>query len=165
MDTCRQAMQSLDNMDTGLSIITDLGSEPKVDCMIKISSLMESFFRDKYYGMINYYWIVCMACKTIPGFEKYTSIKRPMFKEVRKIRELDGTIKDYYGVYSYGIKFDYEEYDLLVSATDEKAERMIAQKVVDSLSNLDHISKKAAAFDKDKFRSDLIQLFKDNHLI
>ena len=152
-------------MDTGLSIVTDLGSESKVKCMIKISDLMEDYFKDKDYGMINYYWIVCKAVKTIPGFEKFSSVERPMFKKVRKIRELDGTIKDYFGVYSYGIKFDYEEYDRFVAASDEEAERMIAQKVIDSLSNLDRLSKKAAGFDKERFKSDLIWLFSQHKLI
>ncbi|MBQ2150031.1 MAG: hypothetical protein II434_00700, partial [Bacteroidales bacterium] len=61
--------------------------------------------------------------------------------------------------------FDADEFKLLISSTDEEAERIIARKVVDSLSYLDRLSKKAAAFDKERFKSDMIQLFKDNNLI
>lgn len=152
-------------MNTGLSIVIDNGAHSKVDCMIMVSDLMKVYFKERNYGVINYFWIVCQAVKTIPGFEKFSSIERPMFKEVRKIRELDGTIKDYFGVYSYGIKFDFEEYDQFVAASDEEAERMIARKVVDSLSNLDRLSKKAAGFDKERFKSDLIHLFSQHELI
>lgn len=152
-------------MDIGLSISVDRKSDTKSDCMIKISELMETYFKEKDYGAINYYWILCEATKTFPGFEKFSSISRPMYKEVRKIRELDGTIKEYFGVYTCGFKIDYEEYDHFVSSTDEEAERIIARKVVDTLSYLDRLSKKAAAFDKERFKSDMIKLFKDNNLI
>ena len=86
-------------------------------------------------------------------------------KEVRKFRDLDGTIEELKGVYTCGFNFDADEFKLLISSTDEEAERIIARKVVDSLSYLDRLSKKAAAFDKERFKSDMIQLFKDNNLI
>ena len=126
---------------------------------------MKSFFKEKEYGTINHYLIVCQAVKTIPGFEKFSSVPRPIFKETQWFRKLDGTKEQLLGVYSYGVKFDFEEYDQFVAASDEEAERMIAQKVIDSLSNLDRLSKKAAGFDKERFKSDLIWLFSQHKLI
>lgn len=160
---CLLETQFLDNMDIGLSIVSDCDSKSKTNSMIKISELMKSFFKDKYYGAINYYWIVCMAVS--PDYGKFASVSRPMFKEVRKFRDLDGTIEELKGVYTCGFNFDADEFKLLISSTDEEAERIIARKVVDSLSYLDRLSKKAAAFDKERFKSDMIQLFKDNNLI
>ena len=66
-------------MDIGLSIVSDCDSKSKTNSMIKISELMESFFKDKYYGAINYYWIVCMAVS--PDYGKFASVSRPMLKK------------------------------------------------------------------------------------
>ena len=38
---------------------------------------------------------------------------------------------------------------------------MVATKVVESLSSLDRLSKKASAFDKERFESGVISLFKE----
>lgn len=150
-------------MDIGLNIVADLDSNSKSHSMIKISELVESFFKDKHYGAINYYWIVCMAVS--PDYGKFASVSRPMFKETYRLLRPDRTKEELKGVYTCGFNFDADEFKLLVSSTDEETERIIARKVVDSLSNLDRLSKKAAAFDKERFKSDLIQLFKDNNLI
>ena len=162
---CLQETQFLDNMYIGINISVDHGSRSKSDCIIKVSEIMKSFFKYKNYGAINYYLILCEAAKTIPGFEKFSTIPRPMYKETRRFLRFDGTREELKGVYTCGFKIDFEEYDKFVTATDEEAERIIARKVVDSLSYLDRLSKKAAAFDKERFKSDMIQLFKDNNLI
>jgi hypothetical protein len=47
----------------------------------------------------------------------------------------------------------------------KNSKRIIARKVVESLSNLDRLSRKAAGFDKERFKSDVIKLFKDNNLL
>lgn len=44
-------------------------------------------------------------------------------------------------------------------STDEETKRTIARKVVEPLSNLDRLSKKAAWFDKERFKADVIRLF------
>ena len=135
-------------MEIGFNIVVDRDSESKRDSMKKISELMKSFFKDKDYGAINYYWIVCMAVS--PDYGKFASVSRPMFKETYHFLRLDRTREELKGVYT---------------STDEEAERIIARKVADSLSYLDRLSKKAATFDKERFKSDMIQLFKDNNLI
>ena len=160
---CLLETQFFDKMEIGFNIVVDRDSESKRDSMKKISELMKSFFKDKDYGAINYYWIVCMAVS--PDYGKFASVSRPMFKETYHFLRLDRTREELKGVYTCGFNFDADEFKLLISSTDEEAERIIARKVVDSLSYLDRLSKKAAAFDKERFKSDMIQLFKDNNLI
>ena len=63
------------------------------------------------------------------------------------------------------IKIDNEEYDRFIESSDEEATRTIARKVVESLSNLDRLSKKAAGFDKERFKPDVIQLFQEHGLL
>lgn len=56
-------------------------------------------------------------------------------------------------------------FDIYQSLSDEDAMKVIARGVVDTLSNLDRLSRKAAAFDKDHFRAEVVKLFKENDLI
>ena len=116
-------------MDIGLSIVADTYAKPKVPCMIYISDLLEGNFKDKAYNVIDNYWILCQALKTEPGLERFAAIPRPRFVEHRRLRNLDNTFTDYYGVYTCGFKIDFEEYDAFIAATDEEAKRTIARKV------------------------------------
>ena len=94
-----------------------------------------------------------------------TEVCKCPFEEHSRLRNLDNTFTDYYGVYSCGFKIDNEEYDRFIASSDKEATRTIARKVVESLSNLDRLSKKAAGFDKERFRSDVIQLFQEHGLL
>ena len=152
-------------MDIGLSIAVDLNSDQQSPNIQYISNLLEDAFRTRSYNIINHYWILCQVQKTIPGLEHFTKIPRHRFVEKLHFRNLDNSYTDYYGVYTCGFKIDFEEYDAFVAATDEEAKRIIARKVVESLSNLDRLSRKAAGFDKERFKSDVIKLFKDNDLL
>lgn len=44
-------------------------------------------------------------------------------------------------------------------STDEETKRTIARKVVEPLSNLNRLSKKAAWFDKERFKDDVFRVF------
>ena len=44
-------------------------------------------------------------------------------------------------------------------STDEETKRTIARKVVETFSNLDRLSKKAAGFDKERFKDDVFRVF------
>jgi len=84
-------------MDIGISISVDLKSDCKSSCIQYVSDLLENSLKDRDYHVINHYWLLCEAVK--------------------------------------------------------------------SLSNLDRLSKKAAGFDKERFRSDVIQLFQEHGLL
>ena len=152
-------------MDIGLSISLDLLSDKKTENILYISNLLENGLRNRTYNVINHYWILCQIIKTIPGLEHFTKIPRHRFVEHLRLRNLDNTFTDYYGVYTCGFKIDFEEYDAFIAATDEEAKRTIARKVVESLSNLDRLSKKAADFDKERFKADVIRLFQEHDLL
>lgn len=148
-------------MDIGLSVIVDRESDHKLHSIYYIGDLLKENFKDKNYNIINHYWIITQVLKTEPGIEH----PRPRFVEHRRLRNLDNTFTDYYGVYTCGFKIDFEEYDAFIAASDEEAKRTIARKVVESLSNLDRLSKKAAGFDKERFKADVIRLFQEHDLL
>lgn len=152
-------------MDIGLSLALDLNSGKKSQCIHCVSNLLKDGLMTQNYNVINHYWILCQIEKTMPGLEHFTKIPRHRFVEHLHLRRLDNTFADYYGVYTCGFKIDFEEYDAFIAATDEEAKRTIARKVVESLSNLDRLSKKAADFDKERFKADVIRLFQEHDLL
>lgn len=152
-------------MDIRLSVIVDRESDHKLHSIYYIGDLLKENLKDKNYNIINHYWIITQVLKTEPGLERFAAIPRPRFVEHRRLRNLDNTFADYYGVYTCGFKIDFEEYDAFIAATDEEAKRTIARKVVESLSNLDRLSKKAADFDKERFKADVIRLFQEHDLL
>ncbi len=152
-------------MDIGLSVIVDRKSDHKLHCIYYVDSLLKENFKNKNYNIINHYWIITQVLKTEPGIERFAAIPRPRFVEHRRLRNLDNTFTDYYGVYTCGFKIDFEEYDAFIAASDEEAKRTIARKVVESLSNLDRLSKKAVGFDKERFKTDVIRLFQEHGLL
>ncbi|MCQ2134837.1 MAG: hypothetical protein MJY88_07700 [Bacteroidales bacterium] len=106
-----------------------------------------------------------MAVKTRPGFEAWSKAKRPRFVEHYRAKGWDGTYLEVDGFYNCSFKIDGEEYDRFASASEEEARKIVAAKVVESLSSLDRLSKKAAGFDKERFKSDVINLFKEHDLL
>ena len=152
-------------MDIGISIFTDKGSDRNWEAIEYVSNLLEKSLASMDYGTINHYLLFCNAMKTEPGFEKWSTPRRPRFSEHRRFRNLDDTFTDCYGVYTCDISIDFEEYDEFCAATEEEARRIVARKVIESFSNLDRLSKKAKAFDKERFKADVINLFKENGLI
>lgn len=149
-------------MDIRISIIVDKRSDCNCDAIVYVSTLLEEHMAPIDYGVINHFWIVCQATNALPGFDKPI---RPIFREHRHCMNLDKTYTDYYGVYSNGFNIDHDDYEQFVSASKIEARKIVARKVVESLSTLDRLSKKASGFDKERFKSDVIKLFKENELI
>lgn len=152
-------------MDIGIFIEVDQGSYPKWQSINYVSELMKNKMAHIDYGTINNFTFVCIAQRTDPGYEKFTAARRPRFSEHKCWQLPDKSIVDVYGLYRCDLKIDYEEYDHFIVATDEEARKIIAHKVIESLSLLDRLPKKAAGFDKERFKTDIISLFRDNELI
>ena len=152
-------------MDIGIFIETDQGSYPKWQCINYVSELMKINLAHIDYGAISHFTFVCKALKTTNGFEKFTAAQKPRFTEHRRWQLPDKSYVDVYGLYRCDFKIDFEEYDYFITTTDFEARKIIARKVVESLSYLDRLSKKAAAFDKERFKADIISLFRDNDLL
>ncbi|RMZ59697.1 hypothetical protein D1632_08720 [Chryseobacterium nematophagum] len=67
--------------------------------------------------------------------------------------------------YSYDIKFDNELYDDFVSSSDEESKKLLVRKILESFEHLDKLPKKVKDFDKEKFKSDVEQFFKEHDII
>ena len=56
-------------------------------------------------------------------------------------------------------------YDKFVTGTVEESEKILATEISNSLSNLDLLPKKIKDFDKERFRADMQQFFKEQKLL
>jgi len=137
----------------------------KSQCIHYVSDLLRESLCNKDYGVIKHYLLSCIAVKTAPGFESWSKEQRPRFVEHSRKKDCFGKYVDFYGLYTCDFKIDGEDYDRFASASEEEARRIVAAKVVESLSSLDRLSKKAAGFDKERFKSDVINLFKEHDLL
>ena len=128
----------------------------------KIIALLHHHFNTIEYESMDVFEIVFIA---LDESIKYDA-KRPRYQAHQHYYQK--FLKEYIdinGEYTCYYRFTPEEYDVLVNGSDEDANKVIARGVVDSLSNLDRLSRKAAAFDKDHFRAEVVKLFKENDLI
>ena len=111
------------------------------------------------YGQsIQNFFIGCICVKQRPGYEDWFKIRKPKYKDVDKIRLLDGSLKESYGVFSYDIKLNFETF---INTTEEESKRLLASEILTSLPNLDALPKKVKDFDKERFRTDIEQFFKE----
>lgn len=152
-------------MYVSISVVVDKKSYNNRVAIRFVSDLLKNTMDQVDYGAINHYWMACSFLNLGPGFEKWEKVSRPRFSEHRHIMNYDKTYTDYYGVYTCDLPTNHKVYEEFCAATEEEARRIVARLVVESLSNLDRLSKKAAAFDKARFKADVIKLFQDNDLI
>ena len=148
-------------MYIGICIISDKGSYENSDAINLVSNLLEYHFKNIEYEAIFNYIIVCYAtnCELFKPVRHRFQERRSYIDIMTKEHKVD------YGTYSCEFKFTQEEYKYFCAASMSDAAKVIARGVVDTLSNLDRLSKKAAAFDKDHFRAEVVKLFKENDLI
>lgn len=152
-------------MKIGIYVRIDESLGMKSPSIHYVSDLLEANLKGKEYGSINVYLLSCIAIKTVPGYEAWSKARRPRYVEHYRAKGWDGVYYEIEGFYQCDFKIDGEDYDRFASASEEEARKIVAAKVVESLSSLDRLSKKAAGFDKERFKSDVINLFKEHDLL
>jgi hypothetical protein len=138
-------------MRFALTIETSTGvSQNKTNLIILLSDKLSEFLLDKDYGndLIQIYIrIICVA----PEFDWFSTIRKPRYKFFGKhVRDGVEIVED--RVFSFSVKIDYETFK---NQTDEENNKMLASKILGSLSNLDALPKKVKDFDKERFREDM----------
>ena len=152
-------------MKIGIFIRSDAGIEPNWESIQYISDLLENSMKEKEYGVINDYLLCCIAIKEMSGLEAWSKARRPRFVQHYRFKDWDGTYVEIEGFYKCDFTIDGGDYERFGVVSENEARRIVAAKVVESLSSLDRLSKKAAGFDKERFKSDVINLFKEHDLL
>jgi len=58
--------------------------------------------------------------------------------------------------------FNPEEYEEFISVSDEESKKILENKIIESLGNLDKLPKKVKDFDKVRFKTDLLTFLNSN---
>lgn len=150
-------------MNFGISQEIDVEAEEKSSVIIFLSHKLKGYLSDRDYGQdVQNIFIGCICVKPREGYEEWFKIRKPRYKAIDKIKLLDGNTVELIGVYGYDIKLNFNEF---VAATETKSRKILAQEILNSLSNLDALPKKVKDFDKEKFKSDMKTFFKEQDLV
>ena len=58
--------------------------------------------------------------------------------------------------------FNSDEYEEFISVSDEESKKILQDKIIESLENLDKLPKKVKDFDKVRFKNDLLTFLNSN---
>jgi hypothetical protein len=147
-------------MDFSLTQESNLEGDKNIQ-LIEFSNSLKEYFISKSYGEDLNYFVIGIICVK-PEFETFFKVRKPRYKAFDKINLLDGNTAELIGVYGYDIKLNFDEF---VSATETESRKILAQEILNSLSNLEALPKKVKDFDKEKFKSDMKQFFKEHDLV
>jgi len=147
-------------MDFSLTQESNLEGDKNIQ-FIELSNNLKDYFSNKNYGTELNLFLIGVICVK-PEFESFFKVRKPRYKAVDRIKLLDGNVTELTGVYGYDIKLNFEEF---VSATETESKKILAQEILNSLSNLDKLPKKVKDFDKERFKSDMEQFFKSENLL
>jgi hypothetical protein len=160
MDICHQVIKYLGKMDFSLTQESNLEGDKNIQ-LIEFSNSLKEYFIIKSYGEDLNHFVIGIICVK-PEFETFFKVRKPRYKAIDKIKLLDGNTVELIGVYGYDIKLNFNEF---VSATETESRKILAQEILNSLSNLEDLPKKVKDFDKERFKEDIEQFFKSEKLI
>jgi len=135
----------------------DINSSSKSHLIEKLSVKIETFLRNKNYGEdIKTIFIGLVVVKTREGLENIFKERKPKYIDFKLMKNrLTGESMEIDKEYSYDIKFDYELYDQFVEFSDKQSEKLLIQKLLESLKHFDNLPKQVEDFDVKRFKEDL----------
>ena len=149
-------------MKFGISITIDKKAEHKSHLIIALSEALKEYFQDKNYGEdIKDYIIGCICILPPEGFEKFNKPKKPIYidDKTTKIR-FTGEELRMHTLFINEFNFNADEYEEFISVSDEESKKILENKIIESLENLDKLPKKVKDFDKKRFKNDLLVFLK-----
>ncbi|PUV24415.1 hypothetical protein [Sphingobacterium athyrii] len=154
-------------MKFSITQYTDTGSEKKAVLVQNISDELQNFLKNKNYGEdIETFYISFLGVKTKTGFEDLYKAKKPNYVDYKLIKNrFTGLMMEIVKEYGYDIKFDHELYDEFVNSSDEESKKLLGREIIKSFSYLDKLPKKLKDFDKEKFKIDVENFFKEVGII
>lgn len=149
-------------------IINELDSEmlSKLSLIKKFSIFVEKFFSDKNYGDdLKSLRLIFILIKNREGYEEWFKARKPKYTEHKVLGTFSGKKIEINKEFAIESRVDSDNYDNFLKATDEESRKILAQEILNSLSNLDALPKKVKDFDKEQFKADIEQFFKSEKLI
>ena len=102
----------------------DVEVQAKSKDIIRMAESIRSWLKDKDYGKGIQNFIIGFICiKERPGYEHWFKVRRPKYKEIEKVKLLDGSTTELKGVYSYDIKLDFGQF---IKCTESQSKNLLA---------------------------------------
>jgi hypothetical protein len=172
-DICHQVIKFLDNMEFTLALTIDSNSMGE-NVAQKKSLLINDFFKQvndyikkRDYGddikqcLIGFYVV-----NPPKGYEHLHKDFKPKYTEHKVLtNRLTGDKIEIEKQFHYSIKINGAYFEEFVSANETESRMILAQEILNSLSNLDFLPKKVNDFDKEKLKSDMKTFFKEHDLL
>jgi len=153
-------------MNFKITLEIDNDAQSKVKDIINLSDSIQSFLINKYYGSDLKEILIALICiKTKKGYENWYKIRKPKYTDYKKkVNKLTGVVIEIEKSFSFDCKIDNELYEEFIKSDVIKGEKILIDKIIDSLSNLDFLPKSVKDFNKDNFKEELIEYLNKNYL-
>lgn len=150
-----------------ISPTIDNQASKKSHVIYALSSRLEMFFKDKYYGLDVQDYILSISCRLpIEGFEKFFAPKKSAYADdIIKKNRFTGQPIRLYKLFINNTLLSIEEYHEFTESDDEVCKIVILKKIAESLANLSQLPKKVKDFNKELFQADLLEFLKAEGLI
>jgi len=167
MDIYHQAIKFSDKMNFEI-VINELDEEMSIKLPVikEYSTFIAKFLSDKDYGNgLESLRLIFILIKTKKGYEEWFRTRKPKFTEHNILETFSGEKIEIIKEFAIESRIDNDSYDNFLMATETESRKILAQEILNSLSNLDALPKKVKDFDKEKFKSDVEQFFKEHDLV
>ena len=160
-------------MEISLSLTIDshsMGESEAQKKSILIRELFEqinSYIKIRDYGNGVYKYLIILYVANPPkGWEHLYKDFKPKYTHYKLLtNKFTGTKLEIEKQFDYSLKINDKLFETFTNSTDEESKKLLAQEILKSLSNLDALPKKVKAFDKERFKIDMENFFKEQNLI
>jgi hypothetical protein len=144
-----------------IALASDTAAGGKTRYIVTLKEEMKVWFKDKDYGKD-----VLKCILLVSVFSSPRKINTPTYVDHKvKINRFTGMPIEMNKLFMYDIHFNQEEYAKFITADEDDARKQLAGMLLDSLYNLEKLPKKVKDFDKQRFKVDMQEFFRRQHLI
>jgi hypothetical protein len=148
----------LDKMKVELTQETNLPLD-KIQFINNLSTSLKSYFENANYGEDIKSVLIGIICVR-PEFDFFYKERSPKYVKEEKIKKDNGDTLNIINSLSYDIKLDY---NLMSKIDKEVFHQVITLEILSSLKKLDNLPKKIKNFDKEHFKVDFENYFKERN--
>ena len=132
----------------------------------ELAKSINEYIRQFDYRGISEYAIIMYIVNPPIGSEHLFKYLKPKFIEHKVLRnKYTGELFEINKYFNYSVKITGKTYSSFVRGTEEESKKILATTILKSLSQLDALPKKIKDFDKERFKRDLEQFFKEQLLL
>ena len=146
-----------------LALTLDKDAQSKASTINDFFKQVNAFVQSKDYGNgIIEYFIIFRVINPPIGYEHLHKDFKPKFIEHKSLtNKLTGEPLIIEKQFSYSIKIQGEKFKSFIATTENESKKILASEILNSLYNLDALSKKVKDFDMERFKADMQQFFNE----